>query len=189
MRVLTGNYTPFVTAISMFVVFFAFVSPSYAQEDELEALYEQLINPVDGKWQPIEKRIQKLWSKSGSDAMDLLLKRGRNAMHAGKLPKAVEHFTALTDHAPDFAEGWNARATAYFLMEAYGPSIADIQKTLDLNPHHFGAMAGLGLIMEQLDQPEHALTAFLQAQTVHPHRPNIIEAIKRLKIKTRGQSL
>ena len=84
--------------------------------------------------------------------MDLLLQRGQEAMEAGDLDAAIEHFTALTDHAPDFAEGWNARATAFFQDERYGPALADIERTLALNPDHFGALMGLAMILEQLDR-------------------------------------
>src|SRR5690606_3470319 len=100
--------------------------------------------PDNAEWRLAEADILREWSKSGSPAMDLLLKRGREAMEAGDLKAAIEHLTALTDHAPEFAEGWNARATAYFLAGAFGPSVDDIRHTLALNPRHFGALAGLG---------------------------------------------
>jgi tetratricopeptide (TPR) repeat protein len=88
--------------------------------------------------------------------MDLLLQRGKDAMAAGDFPAAIEHLTALTDHAPDFAEGFNARATAYFQAGQLGPSIEDIARTLTLNPRHFGALSGLGMIFEDLGRPEKA---------------------------------
>ncbi len=193
MRPLNQNITPFLTAIWLFMAVFCVPAVASAQSEakaeELDALFEQLLTPVDGNWEDVEKRIQKLWSASGSDAMDLLLERGRQAMEAGDYPKAIEHLTALTDHAPGFAEGWNARATAFFLMEEYGLSIADIQTTLALNPRHFGAMSGLGMIMEQLDEPQYALDAFRAAGAVHPFRPDLQKAIKRLEEKTEGTSL
>jgi tetratricopeptide (TPR) repeat protein len=183
------NITPFVSATALFLSIMA--SPASAQTDtqELDALYAQLLEPVDGNWRAVEKRIQKAWSVSGSDAMDLLLERGRRAMQSGDLEKAVEHLTALTDHAPEFAEGWNARATAFFMMEEFGLSVADIQTTVTLNPHHFGALAGLGMIYEHLDRPEAALKAYRAAHDIHPHRPNLESAIERLEEKTQGTSL
>jgi tetratricopeptide (TPR) repeat protein len=193
MRPLNQKFTPFLTAILLFMAVFCAPAVLSAQSDanveELDALFEQLLVPVDGNWEDVEKRIQKIWSASGSDAMDLLLERGRQAMEAGDYPKAIEHLTALTDHAPGFAEGWNARATAFFLMEEYGLSLADIQTTLVLNPRHFGAMSGLGMIMEQLDEPQYALKAFRAAGAVHPFRPDLQEAIERLEEKTEGTSL
>jgi tetratricopeptide (TPR) repeat protein len=121
--------------------------------------------------------------------MDLLLQRGRDAIDAGDLPAAIEHFTALTDHAPEFAEGWNARATAYFMAGEIGPSINDIAKTLSLNPRHFGALSGLGMIFEQLGQPEKALEVYKAALAIHPQLQGVIESVERLEAETAGQDL
>jgi tetratricopeptide (TPR) repeat protein len=189
MRFQIKNITPFLAATLIYLSVFAGVAPAQTNSDKLDGLFIQLLDPPEGDWESVEKDIWKEWSKSGSDAMDLLLERGKQAMASGDLEKAVEHFTALTDHAPDFAEGWNARATAFFLMEEYGLSVADIQTTLKLNPKHFGALAGLGMIFETLDRPESALKAYRAAKAVHPFRPNLEEAIKRLEEKTQGTSL
>ena len=121
--------------------------------------------------------------------MDLLLQRGREAMEAEDFEAAIEHLTALTDHAPDFAEGFNARATAYFHAEMYGPSLADIERTLALNPRHYGAMAGLGTIMMELGQEAKALEAFRKANALNPHRTDLIEAIKTLGPRYDGVEL
>ncbi|MFQ5437528.1 MAG: tetratricopeptide repeat protein [Paracoccaceae bacterium] len=144
---------------------------------------------MDGDWRAVETRIWKKWSTSGSVAMDLLLERGRRAMQAGDLAGAVEHLTALTDHAPEFAEGWNARATAFFMMEEYALSLHDIEITLSLNPRHFGAMSGLGMIMERLERPREALRAYRGALAVHPNRPDLKKAVERLKDKVEGTEL
>ncbi|MGL4319976.1 MAG: tetratricopeptide repeat protein [Paracoccaceae bacterium] len=137
----------------------------------------------------IEREIWLEWSKSGSPSMDLLLQRGRDAMDAGDVPAAIEHFTALIDHAPDFAEGWNARATAYFMAGEFGPSIDDIAHTLSLNPRHFGALAGLGMIFEQIEKPEKALEVYQAALAIHPHMEGVLESVERLEIETAGQDL
>lgn len=183
------RFTPVVAAITLILTLGLSAAPVFAQSDELDALFEQLQQPIDGNWQDVEQQIWKLWSKSGSDSMDLLLERGRRAMRAGDLSKAVEHLTALTDHAPDFAEGWNARATVFFMMDEYSLSVQDIETTLALNPRHFGAMSGLGMILEQLDQPDNALKVFRAALSVHPHRPDIHDAIERLEVVTKGTDL
>ena len=70
---------------------------------------------------------------------------------------AYNHFTALTDHAPEFAEGWNARATLFFEMQHFGPSIADIGRVLAIEPRHFGALTGLGFMLEDMGEMDHAL--------------------------------
>lgn len=164
-------------------------APVSAASDQLETLYQQLADPDNQEWQRVQADILREWSKSGSPAMDLLLKRGREAMDAGDLQAAIEHFTALTDHAPDFAEGWNARATAYYLAGAFGPSIADIRRTLALNARHFGALSGLGMILEELGRDDDALDIYRATLAINPHLPNVIEAVKRLERKTAGTEL
>jgi len=160
-----------------------------AQTPELDALFDQLATADERAAQRIEKDIWLEWSRSGSATRDLLLQRGRDAMAAGDLPAAVAHLTALTDHAPDFAEGWNARATAYFQSGDYGPSIADIGRVLTLNPRHFGAMAGLGAMLEELNRPEEALKVYREALTIHPHLTGVRKAAERLETVAAGQEL
>ncbi len=137
----------------------------------------------------VERKIWAEWSRSGSASMDLLLSRGRIAMEKRDFAKAIEHLTALTDHAPDFAEGWNARATAFFNAGEYGLSIADIQRTLVLNPRHFGAMQGFGRIMEELGHESDALAAYQAAAAIHPQRQGLKEAIERLEKTVSGQDI
>ncbi len=153
---------------------------------EIDRLFGALKGAASGR---IESEIWRLWSRSGSAAMDLLLERGRKAMGQGDYEAAIEHFTALTDHAPDFAEGWNARAIAFYHMGRYGQSVADIQHTLALNPRHFGALAGFGAILEAIDQPEPALEVYRAALAIHPHLKGIDEAVKRLETKIAGQDI
>ncbi|MDR0810561.1 MAG: tetratricopeptide repeat protein [Gemmobacter sp.] len=137
----------------------------------------------------IEQDIWRLWSHSGSAAMDLLLDRGRTAMDQGDMEAALDHLTALTDHAPDFAEGWNARATVYFHAGRYGQSVADLEHALALNPRHFGALAGFGAILEQLDRKPQALEVYRAALAIHPHMQTVLEAVKRLEAEIAGRSI
>lgn len=161
-----------------------------AQEpDDLSQLLAELAAPDTENWQSVEERIVDLWSRSGSRSMDLLLERGQDALEAEDYTAALEHFTALTDHAPDFAEGWNMRATTFYLMDRFELSVADISRTLALNPDHFGALYGLGVIMEQLDDEAAALRAYRAAQALHPHRENTAEAVKRLSEAVDGVDL
>lgn len=163
--------------------------PAWGQDRNLDDLFEALKKATPETVDQIEARILTEWSKSGSPAADLLLKRGRDAMVDGDLPLAIKHFTALTDYAPDFAEGWNARATAYYHANLYGPSVDDIARTLELNPRHFGAMSGLALILEELGRKEAALEAWRQVAALNPAREGVKEAIERLERQTEGQSL
>ncbi|OYX42005.1 MAG: hypothetical protein B7Z02_13905 [Rhodobacterales bacterium 32-67-9] len=155
----------------------------------MDNLYAELADPNNPEWQRVQADILREWSKSGSPSMDLLLKRGREAMEAGDLTAAIEHFTALTDHAPEFAEGWNARATAYYLAGQFGPSVADIRRTLALNAQHFGALDGLGMILEELGRDAAAIEVFRASLAIHPHQDNIKQALERLEQKTSGTAL
>ncbi|MBF9022340.1 tetratricopeptide repeat protein [Rhodobacterales bacterium LSUCC1028] len=152
-------------------------------------MLSELQSPVLPDWERVEAEILNLWSRSGSPAMDLLLRRGRQAMARGDYSAALTHLTALTDHAPEFAEGWNARATLFYEMGDYGPSLDDIARTLALNPNHFGALTGLGMIMEQVEAYSHALDAFRAARAIHPHRPDLEQAVERLERQLEGISL
>jgi len=149
--------------------------------DPLDGWLEQLSNPETEDWERVEERVIDAWSRSGSVAMDLLLQRGQEAMDNEDYEAAIEHFTALTDHAPDFAEAWNMRATAFFLIDEYGLSIEDIGRTLALNPRHFGALSGLGVILEEIGDSKNALVAYRSAFEINPHRENLVEAISRLE--------
>lgn len=174
---------PFLNAV--FALMLA-VGPAAAQTaDELLA---DLADPELERWQRVERQLISEWSKSGSPAMDLLLQRGREAMTAGELEAAIEHLTALTDHAPEFAEGWNARAAAYFQAGRYGPAMADLARTLELNPRHFGAMTGLGLILEEIGRTPQALEVFRAARAIHPHQPVIRRALERLEARVSGRA-
>jgi tetratricopeptide (TPR) repeat protein len=164
-------------------------TPLWADQARLDDLFGQLQTATDEEAGAITNNIWMEWSKSGSPAMDLLLKRGRDAMNAGFPNVAIDHFTALIDHAPDFAEGYNARATAYFQTGDLGPSVSDIAKTLTLNPRHFGALAGLGMIFEQLDEPAKALEVYKAALAINPHMSQVRDSVKRLEISVGGQDL
>lgn len=171
---------PLVTAV---LLIFCSIATLQAQTADLDALFNRLLTADAIQSQKIEQEIWIEWSKSGSAAMDLLLDRGRKAMAAGDPEMAVQHLTALVDHAPEFAEGWNARATAYYQTGDFGPSISDIGKVLTLNPRHFGALAGLGAIFEELDQPEKALEVYRAALAINPQGSGLKEAVDRLTAK------
>ena len=165
------------------------LSPVQAQTADLDSLFQDLATADAPAAARIERRIWREWSKSGSAAMDLLLERGREAMMADDFDAAIEHFTALIDHAPDFAEGWNARATAYFQVGEYGPAVADILQVLRLNPRHFGAMAGFCRILEETDRPDEALAVYRAALAIHPNLKGIGEAANRLQRLAVGQEM
>ncbi|MCC6006745.1 MAG: hypothetical protein JJU40_03610 [Rhodobacteraceae bacterium] len=157
--------------------------------EPLEDLYRQLADPDTSDWPRVEVEITRAWSRSGSSSMDLLLRRGRNAIRARDYEAAIDHLTALVEQAPDFAEGWNARATAWYAMGEYGLSVEDIARTLSLNPHHFGALAGLGAIYERIGLESRALQAYRAALAIHPHIETVMQSVERLEERTRGQAI
>lgn len=164
--------------------------PALAEEDRLDRLFDQLGTAQDDRAaQRIEGDIWREWSRSGSPALDLLLERGREALAQGDTGLAIEHLTALTDHAPDFAEGWNARAMAYVQAGEYGPAIQDIRRTLALNPRHFGAMAGFATILEELGRPAQALEVYRAALAIYPRMQSVLDAVERLETAEAGQDL
>ena len=176
-------------AAAAFALSLAFAAPGHAQTTELDALFDRLADAPPEETGQIQGQIAAQWSRSGSAAMDLLLRRGEDAMEAGDTDRAIQHYSALIDHAPDFAEGYNGRATALYLAGQIGPALADIRRTLALNPRHFGAMSGLAVILEELDRPEEALAVYRGILDLAPHAEGVSEAVDRLSVKLDGLAL
>jgi len=164
-------------------------SGALADGERAAELLQELKREDLPNWKQVEEALLAEWSKSGSASIDLLLKRGREAVEDGDFETALEHFSAVTDHAPDFAEGYNARALAYFRSGLYGPALADLRHVLALNPNHFGALSGLGAILEETGRYDAALAAFSAAHAIHPHDPDLEEALERLEVMTSGRTL
>lgn len=155
----------------------------------MDGWFAQLADPAYPDWKRAEADIERAWSQSGSAALDLLLQRGNAAIEAGDYPAAIDYLTALTEQAPDFAEGWNARATAYYLMGQYGPSIADIGHVLTLEPRHFGAISGLGMILRETGHKAAARDAFRKSLAINPHQDGIRQALDELERDLSGTEL
>lgn len=158
-----------------------------AGAETLDEMFQALKEAGPQEAQRIEGRIAERWSDSGSAAIDLIFDRGAAALQEGDYKTAVEHFTAAIDHAPDFAEAYNGRATAYYMQDLYGPSLSDIRRVLQLNPRHFGAMRGFAVILEDLDRREDALETYKRVQAIHPHLADVASSIDRLERETGGQ--
>ena len=173
------------TSILLILAFQLFASATMADSGDvvedtelrLDELFSQLREADVEDFHDIEWEIIDIWVHSGSAAMDLLLERGQFAIGEEDYLKALEHLSALIDHAPEFAEGWNARATVYYLLDEYALAISDIKQVLILNPRHFGALNGLGLIFEELDNPKGAYKAYTMVRELHPYFDNVNEAL------------
>ncbi len=129
------------------------------------------------------------WSKSGSPAMDLLLRRGEDALEAGDAVAAIEHFTAAIDWDPAYTEAWHGRATAYYLNGDIGPALEDLREVLNRNPRHFNAMQGLALILAELDMPDAALKVFRDLLAIYPGDAESAAFAERLSIELNGRAL
>ncbi len=128
-----------------------------------------------------EHSVWQVWSRSGDAETDHLLQIGIEQMGRSEGPAAVATFSAVIQRRPDFAEGWNKRATVYFLMGEYAKSLQDCDEVMKRNPGHFGALAGYGQIYLQLDQPERALEYFRKALRVNPNLRGVAQIIPQLE--------
>ena len=136
-----------------------------------------------------EQALWSIWHRSGSSEVDARLQEGIAEMQRGALAQAVEIFTEVITMAPDFAEGYNKRATTYYLMQEFEQSIRDCEKTIALNPVHFGALSGTGLNYLGLRDLRKALEFFAQAVAVNPNMPQIQTYIEAIRKFLRDQSL
>ena len=125
-----------------------------------------------------EQGLWQLWSRSGDEAVDAIFARGVDEMGGGRLDEAVATFSEVIRRKPDFAEGWNKRATALFLAGELRRSLADCDEVMKRNPLHFGALAGYGQIYFQLEQYERAIEYWKRALAVNPNMTGVEISIK-----------
>jgi tetratricopeptide (TPR) repeat protein len=145
--------------------------------------------PDETSAKAIENRIWSLWLVSPSDTANLLMNRVKTAVDGKDFDLALQLLDALVKIRPDFVEAWNRRATIHFIRKDYGRSLADIAQVLAREPRHFGALAGLGFIMQEFGDSKRALDAFRRALEVHPHLPRIPTLIKSLTDKVDGREI
>jgi tetratricopeptide (TPR) repeat protein len=120
-----------------------------------------------------EKAMWRIWERSGNQQVDRLYQAGVEQMKGGELHKAIATFTRIVELKPGFAEGWNKRATLYFLAGEYRKSLADCAQVIKRNPYHFGALAGYGQIYLRLEDYEHSLEYFHRALAVNPNMDGV----------------
>lgn len=166
-----------------------FSTPLGAQDLPLDQLFEELRDADPETFARIESRITAELEKSGSASMDLLLRRGQDAMQDGMPDAAVEHFSALVDHAPAFASGYLGRASAYFVLGLIGPALDDLAMTLTLEPRHLDAIRGLASIMEEQERPADALSLYQMILDINPQSTDAQEQVARLKLQLEGQAI
>ncbi len=128
-----------------------------------------------------EQGLWLLWSRSGDAGIDALMARGAEEMQAGRYPEAITVFTEIIQRKPEFAEGWNRRATSYYLAGEYAKSLADCDQVLKRNPGHFGAVSGVGQIYFRLEEYDQALAWFRRALEINPNMLGVEINIKSIE--------
>jgi tetratricopeptide (TPR) repeat protein len=145
--------------------------------------------PDDASAKAIEDRIWAVWTGAGNETTNLLMSRAKKAADDKDYDLALRMLNAIIEIKPDFTEAWNRRATVYFLKKDYVNSIADIGKVLAREPRHFGALSGLGLIMQDIGDEKHALDAYRKALEVYPRLKGMDEKVKTLVEKVEGRNI
>jgi tetratricopeptide (TPR) repeat protein len=160
------------------------------QTHNLDFLFGALkLAPDDTTAKAIEERIWALWVVSRSDTANLLMTRVKTAIEAQDADLAIELLNAIVKIKPDYIEAWNRRATLYYMKKDYGHSIADIREVLKREPRHFGALSGLGLIMQDIGDDKQALEVYRRALAVYPRLQRIPEVVKTLQEKVEGRDI
>jgi len=139
-----------------------------------------------------EHSVWRVWSRSGDAEVDALFQVGLERMQQGAADAAIEAFTAIIEKKPDFAEGWNKRATVYFMVGEYQKSLRDCDEVVRRNPEHFGVLSGYGQIYLALDEPERALDYFQRALKVNPNLRQVeaaVEQLERLIVEKRKNTI
>lgn len=136
----------------------------------------------------VARMIWSKWNDSGSDTVNLLMQWSAKAIEEKNYAAAEDLLTQVVTLAPDYAEGWNRRATLYFAKSDYGRSIADIERVLQLEPRHFGALAGLGLILDRTGAEKKSLETWYKVLEIYPANRKAQEAVVKLEEELAGKS-
>ncbi len=145
--------------------------------------------PDEATAKAVEERIWALWVKSHSDTTTLLMTRVHAAVEQKDLDLAIKLLDAVVKIKPAYVEGWNQRATIYYMKKDFGHAIADIREVLKREPRHFGALSGLGLILQEVGDDKAALEVYRRALAVNPHLQRIPDIVKTLKEKVEGRDI
>jgi tetratricopeptide (TPR) repeat protein len=190
MAALRFNLNPAIACLGALIL--ALIAPASAGGEKvvrLDDLYEALQDAPPPEAERLGREIMLEMSKSDSPAMNLLLKRGRAALAADNTALGIELLSALTDHAPEFAEGWHARSVAYARAGMMGPAMADLEQALALEPRNFAAIYSLGALLEEIGQPSLAYEAYSRVTAIHPYFDDVAALLARLEGETQGSEL
>jgi tetratricopeptide (TPR) repeat protein len=162
------------------------LKPAEIRAEQLDKLFARLIKSTDdSEAQRIEQSIWSLWMTSDSPTADALLAQAMKASAADETAAALSILDNVIEVHPDYAEAWNKRATVYFLIGRYNDSLRDIDKVLDLEPRHFGALSGRGMIKRQQGDLAAARAAFQEALSFNPHMEGTKRALEEIESEER----
>ena len=165
-------------------------TPKIDHTHNIDFLFQALkAAPDDQTARLIEGRIWALWLASGSDTADLLMSRARTAIEQNDSELAIQLLDAIIELKPDYIEAWNRRATLYFEKHDYARAMSDIAQVLAREPRHFGALTGLGMILQDIGDNKGALEAFRRALEVDPRLERVPEIVKSLTEKVEGRNI
>jgi len=179
----------FNSVLSAILLTLGLFTPAMAQEGPLDDLYQDLLEADEATHERIADRIASAWEKSGSATIDLLLRRGEEALEEGEFVEAIEHFTAAVDHDPAFAGAYSGRSQAFFNLDMIGQALDDLRKVLVLEPRHFEAMFGIGIILEGLERPDEAREVYQAILEIYPLDSDTNDALERVNLQLEGQAI
>ena len=176
---------------ALFAIFLSLPVSADQTDIRLDPLFAALKSAASAaEARPIERKIWSIWSQHSLDAeINLRFRRGVLLMNAGRLEQAIRVFSTILEADPTFAEAWNKRATLFYLTGDLAGSVRDIERTLALEPRHFGALSGLGLIYKKIESVDGAIKAFSAALEINPHMPRIVEHLDALQELKAGKPL
>jgi len=137
----------------------------------------------------VEERIWAVWAVSRSDTTNLLMVRARAAIEQKDADLAIKLLSAIIKIKPDYVSAWNQRATLYYAQKDFGRALADIREVLKREPRHFGALSGLGLILQDIGEDKQALEVYRRALAIYPRMEHIPDVVKRLQEKVEGRDI
>jgi tetratricopeptide (TPR) repeat protein len=168
--------------VALILLAYSLASPADQNDPALDGLFERLaITTSDEEASNITHEIWQRWTANDDPEVSQLMQIGIRALNYSTYRKALQSFDRVIEIAPEFAEGWNKRATLYYHIKEYRRSIDDIKKTLRLEPRHFGAWSGLGLVSIAQENYSGALAAFKKALSINPHISNIRRYVQKLE--------
>ena len=160
------------------------------QARNLDFLFQALrAAPDEDSAKYTEGRIWSMWLNTPSDTTNLLMSRVSKSVETKDMEVAIKLLDALVEIRPDYAEAWNRRATLKFMQKDFPGALADLRMVLSLEPRHFGALAGLGVILQEIGEEKRALEAFRRALEIHPRMERIPDQVKTLTEKVEGRDI